>query len=110
MSQRACLISVDGELIRKVFNHVPENIEDFVKILKDEGYTAETCKVGNYYLVYYDYIEIDTDENNHIDDETLLDLYQTYAFEDVVAEYFGVEVTTLDMGEYEIWFEDLKED
>lgn len=116
MSQKACLISVDGELIRKVFDRVPEYVEDLIQILKDNGYTAEGYEhdVSDYYLVYYDWIEIGSDDDNidyYVDDETLLDLYQTYAFEDVVTETLDVEVKTIDLGEYEVLYKDLmKED
>ena len=115
MSQKACLISVDGELIRKVFDHVPE-YDELIRILKDDGYTAEGYEhgVSDYYLVYYDWIEIGSDDDNidyYVDDKTLLDLYQTYAFEDVVTETLDVEVKTIDLGEYEVLYKDLmKED
>lgn len=116
MSQKACLISVDGELIRKVFDHVPE-YDELIRILKDDGYTAEGYEhdVSDCYLVYYDYIEIGSDDDgidHYIDDETLLDLYDPYnkSFEDAVAEVLDVEVTTIDLGEYEIWFERLMEE
>lgn len=116
MSQKACLISVDGELIRKVFDHVPE-YDELIRILKDDGYTAEGYEGGtenDAYLVYYDCIKIGSDDgiDHYIDDETLLDLYDPYnkSFEDAVAEVLDVEVTTIDLGEYEIWFERLMEE
>lgn len=117
MSQKACLISVDGELIRKVFDHVPE-YDELIRILKDDGYTAEGYEGGtenDAYLVYYDCIKIGSDDDgidHYIDDETLLDLYNPYnkSFEDAVAEALDVEVTTIDLGEYEIWFEQLMEE
>lgn len=118
MSQKACLISVDGRLIRKVFDRVPEYVEDLIQILKDNGYTAEGYEGGtenDAYLVYYDCIKIGSDDDgidHYIDDETLLDLYDPYnkSFEDAVAEVLDVEVTTIDLGEYEIWFEQLMEE
>lgn len=109
MSQRACLISVDGELIRKVFNHVPE-YDELVQILKEDGYTSKGYErgVSDYYLVYYDWFEISSEEEN-IEDEALLDLYQSYDFGAIIAEAFDVEVTTLDIGDIEVLYEDLEE-
>lgn len=110
MSQKVCLISVDGELIRKVFNHVPE-YDELIQILKENGYTAKGYErgVSDYYLVYYDWFEINSDEEHYIEDEALLDLYQTYDFSAVVAETFDAEVTTLDVGDIEVLYEDLEE-
>lgn len=118
MSQIACLIMVDQDLIPKVFHHAPEYVEDLIQILKDNGYTAKGYEGGtenDAYLVYYDCIKIGADDDgidHYIDDETLLDLYNPYnkSFEDAVAEAIDVEVTTLDLGEYEIWFERLMEE
>ena len=117
MSQIACIIMVDHDRIPKVFHHVPEYVEDLIQILKDNGYTAEGYEGGtenDAYLVYYDCIKIGSDDDgidHYIDDETLLDLYKPYnkSFEDAVAEALDVEVTTIDLGEYEIWFEQLME-
>lgn len=118
MSQIACIIMVNHDTIQKVFHSVPEYVEDLIQILKDNGYTAEGYEGGtenDAYLVYYDCIKIGSDDDgidHYIDDETLLDLYHPYdnSFEDTVAEALDVEVTTIDLGEYEIWFEQLMEE
>lgn len=111
MSQRAIFVRVDGNLVKEVFNHVPD-YDDMVRICKDEGYD-EYEGYRDYALVEYEWIEIGEGESgmdNFIDDEILLAIYDSYGWEEHIKSLFGLEVDTVESGSEEVLLEDIRED
>ena len=112
MSQRAVLVRVNGNLVQEVFNYVPD-YEEAVQICKDEGYEVDNNYFSNYYSVEYEWIDIgegESGEDEFIDDEALLHLYDSHEFEERVYEQFGLKVETVETGIIEVMLEYLKEE
>ena len=106
MSQSAVLVRVDGNLIPEVFSSVPD-YDEAVRICKDNGYD------GYYdcYSLEYEWIDIGEGESGvdkFIDDETLLALYDSYGYEDVIYDEFGLNVETIEIGCIVVISEDLE--
>jgi hypothetical protein len=50
------------------------------------------------------------DEDDFIDDETLLHIYDAYDWEKEIYEHFGFDVNTIETGREEVLFDDLQEE
>ena len=108
MSQSAVLVRVDGNLIPEVFSSVPD-YDEAVRICKDNGYD------GYYdcYSLEYEWIDIGEGESGvdeFIDDEILLFLYNSYGYENVIYDEFGLNVEIVESGSIEVMLEDLNDD
>ena len=111
MSQKAVLVRVEGNLISEVFNSIPD-YDDAVQICKDNGYEYQDY-YPDYYLLEYEWIEIGNGESatdEFIDDETLLHLYDSYEFEEIIYKQLGLDVESIEVGTIEVMLEDLRED
>lgn len=111
MSQKAVLVRVDGNLVQEVFHSIPDE-DDAIQICKDEGYESSDEIWYDYLNVEYEWIEIGDGESGtdeFIDDETLLFLYDSYGYEDVIKEQFELDVETIETGSYEILFSELED-
>ena len=111
MSQSAVLVRVEGNLIPEVFSSVPD-YEEAIQICKDNGYEYQDY-YSNYYLLEYEWIDIGEGESGvdeFIDDETLLALYDSYGYEDVIYDEFGLNVEIVESGSIEVMLEDLNDD
>ena len=111
MSQKAVLVMVEGSLIPEVFNSVPD-YDEAVQICKDNGYEYKDY-YSDYYLLEYECIDIGEGEygvDEFIDDDTLLYLYESPKFEEMVYKQFGLNVNTVEIGFIEVMLEDLRED
>lgn len=111
MSQSAVLVRVEGNLIPEVFSSVSD-YEEAIQICKDNGYEYQDY-YSNYYLLEYEWIDIGEGESGvdeFIDDETLLALYDSYGYEDVIYDEFGLNVEIVESGSIEVMLEDLNDD
>lgn len=112
MSQKAVMIRVNGNLHDEVFSYVPDD-EDAIQICKDFGFDSSDEEFDeDYILVEYEWIDIGDGESGadeFIDDETLLHIYDSYGYEDVIKEQFGLDVESIETGSYEILFSELED-
>jgi len=112
MSQRSVFVRVAGNLYREVLNSVPD-YEDAVRICRDLGYEKEEEPwEGAYLLVEYEWLEIgagESGEDTFYDDELLLDLYDTYGYEEIFREQ-GQEVEVIESGSLEVRYDELEGD
>lgn len=111
MSQSAVLVRVEGNLIPEVFSSVPD-YEEAIRICKDNGYEYQDY-YSNYYLLEYEWIDIGEGESGvdeFIDDEILLFLYNSYGYENVIYDEFGLNVEIVESGSIEVMLEDLNDD
>jgi len=112
MSQKAVLVRVDGNLIQEVFHSVPD-YDEMCKICVDYGFDGTEETYSDYYNVEYEWIDIGDGESgadSFIDDETLLFIYDSYGYEDVIKEHFGLDVEVIESGSEDVLFEDLEEE
>lgn len=111
MSQKAVLVRVENNLIPEVFYSVPD-YDEAVQICKDNGYEYEDF-YSDYYMLEYEWIDIgegESGEDEFIDDEVLLHLYDSPEFEEMVYRQFGLNVEKIETGTIEVMLEDLKEE
>ena len=111
MSQKAVLVRVENNLIPEVFYSVPD-YDEAVQICKDNGYEYEDF-YSDYYMLEYEWIDIgegESGEDEFIDDETLLFLYESYDYEEEIYKQFGLNVERIESGTIEVMLEDLRED
>ena len=111
MSQKAILVRVENNLIPEVFNYAPD-YDEAVQICKDNGYEYKNF-YSDYYMLEYEWIDIGEGESGtdeFIDDDTLLYLYDSPEFEEMVYRQFGLNVETVETGAIEVMLEDLKEE
>ena len=111
MSQKAVFVRVEGNLIPEVFYSVPD-YDEAVQICKVNGYEYEDY-YSDYYLLEYEWIDIgegESGEDEFIDDVTLLYLYNSFDFEEMVYSQFGLNAKSIETGTIEVMLEDLRED
>lgn len=112
MSQTAVLVRVNGNLHNEVFSSVPD-YDDAIQICKDFGYEASDGSFpGDYILVEYEWLDIGDGESGtdtFYDDETLLHIYDSYGYEEVI-EADGYNVEVVESGSYEVLYEELDEE
>ena len=112
MSQKAVLVRVDGNLIPEVFHAVPDYY-DMCQICIDNRFDGTEETYTDYYNVEYEWIDIGDGESgtdSFIDDETLLFIYDSYGYEDVIKKEFGLDVEVIETGSEDVLFEDLEDE
>lgn len=111
MSQKAVLVSINGNLVQEVFHTVPD-YEDACQICLDNGWDGTEESVYDYYNVEYEWLDIGDGESGtdeFIDDETLLHIYGHYNYEDIIKESYGLDVDTVETGSIEVFLDDLED-
>lgn len=112
MSQKAVMIRVNGNLHEEVYNHVPDE-DEAIQICKDCGYEpSDGIFEGDYILVEYEWLDIGDGESgwdDHLDDETLCFLYDSYGYEDVIKSQFDLDVETVEEGRIEVLYTELED-
>lgn len=111
MSQKAVLVSINGNLVQEVFHSVPD-YEEACQICLDNGWDGTEDTIYNYYNVEYEWLDIGDGESGadeFIDDETLLHIYGHYQYEDIIKESYNLDVTVVETGSIDVFFEDLED-
>lgn len=111
MSQRAVLVKVESNLIQEVFHAIPD-YEEMCQICIDNGFDG-TDYYSDSYDVEYEWLEIGDGEagmDSFIDDETILELYDTSDYEKIIKERFDLDVETIETGSETVLVDDLVEE
>lgn len=111
MSQKAVLVSINGNLVQEVFHSVPD-YEEACQICLDNGWDGTEDTIYDYYNVEYEWIDIGEGESGtdeFIDDETLLHICGHAYYEDLIKEHFGLDVEVIETGSIDVLFEDLED-
>lgn len=111
MSQKAVLVSINGNLVQEVFHAVPD-YEDACQICLDNGWDGTEDTIYNYYNVEYEWLDIGEGESGadeFIDAETLLHIYGHHGYEEIIKESYGLDVEVVETGNIDVFFEDLED-
>lgn len=112
MSQRAILVSVEGNLISEVFHSIPD-YDEAVQICIDNGWDGTEDTIYESYTVEYEWLEIGEGESatdEFIDDETLLHIWGHNDRYEIIKKSYGLDVEVIQCNRIEVDFDDLRED
>lgn len=109
MSQKAVFVRLNGGTYPEVFSSIPDE-EEVIHLCKEYGYEQnDEMYAGDYIIAEYEWIDIgsgESDTDTFYDDETLLYMYDSDMFEELL-EKDGHSIECVESGEYEILYSEL---